>query len=117
MTNWIQEELKERNDRAGGSDFFKLKDGKNILTVDISKAPVKRIVLMDGKNRDYHDYICLDPDNHGKVFSATGYLHSMIVKELTDYADKNCSVAMLEIRVEHPTPTKTSYVVIARDVK
>lgn len=115
--SWIQEQLKERNDTQNTTGFFKLKDGKNLLTVDISKAPVKRVVLMDGKNRDYHDYTLVNPEDFGKTFSATGFLHSMILKELADYADKNCTVAMLEIRVEHPTPTKTSYVVIAREVK
>jgi hypothetical protein len=116
--SWIQEELKERMDSTGtSSGYFKLKDGKNTVTLDISKAPTKRLVEMDGKKRDYHDYLCLDDANLGKVFSATGFLHSLIIKELTDYAEKNCSIAVLEIRVEHPTPTKTSYVVIAREVK
>jgi hypothetical protein len=87
------------------------------VTVDISARPVKRVVLMDGKNRDYHDYTLVDGENFGKTFSATGYLHSLIIAELKDYADKDCKTATLEIRVEHPTATKTSYVVIAREVK
>ena len=116
--NWIQEELKERNDNGKDTKgFFKLKDGKNTLTVDISAAPIKRVVDMDGKKRDYHDYTLVDSDNFGKTFSATGFLHSMILKELSEYADKDCRVATLEIRVEHPSATKTSYVVIAREVK
>jgi hypothetical protein len=41
----------------------------------------------------------------------------MIIKELSEYADKDCTSALLEIRVEHPSATKTSYVVIAREVK
>jgi hypothetical protein len=115
--SWIQDELKEKNDGKDTKGFFKLKDGKNVLTVDISTAPLKRVVDMDGKKRDYHDYTLIDAENFGKTFSATGFLHSMILKELSEYADKDCKTALLEIRVEHPTATKTSYVVIAREVK
>jgi hypothetical protein len=115
--SWIQDQLKERNDGKDTKGFFKLKDGKNVLTVDISAAPIKRIVDMDGKKRDYHDYTLVDPDHFGQTFSATGFLHSMIIKELSEYVDKDCKVATLEIRVEHPSATKTSYVVIAREVK
>jgi hypothetical protein len=116
--SWIQEEPKEKNDTMGaGLSYFKLRDGKNLVTVDISVRPPKRVVLMDGKNRDYHDYTIVGAEDFGKTFSATGYLHSLIIAELKDYADKDCKVAVLEIRVEHPTPTKTSYVVIAREVK
>lgn len=117
MSNWIQDQLKEKNDTTNTQGFFKLKDGKNLVTVDISTAPIKRLVDMDGKKRDYHDYLLVDKDNFGKILSATGFLHSLILKELAEYADKNCKEASLEIRVEHPSATKTSYVVIAREVK
>ena len=115
--SWIQEELNERNQGKDTAGYFKLKDGKNLVTVNISTKPVKRVVDMDGSKRDYHDYIVTEGEHEGKTFSATGFLHSMILKELSEYADKNCINALLEIRVEHPSATKTSYVVIAREVK
>jgi hypothetical protein len=114
--SWLQEELSKQSEHKD-TGYFKLKDGKNVLLVSIASKPVERFVDMDGKKRKYHDYQLLDNEFLGMVFSATDFLHSCIVKELSEYADKECTAALLEIRVEHPTPTKTSYVVIAREVK
>lgn len=108
--NWIQTEI--QNKESQRNDYVVLTEGKNYVTIDVSKAPNKREQEFEGRKRAYHEFNCLDQNNTGKLLSCTDYLYGKILAELKEHAESNIQWAALEIRKEKETPTKTHWTVI-----
>ena len=104
--NWIG----KYNDSSAFSDEKYIKLGSETdVTLNLVVEPSKRVVPgSDGKDKTYMDLVCVD----GKLLSCTGYLFSVICKELDQLKDKQVKEASL--RIKKIQGDKVSWVVVLK---
>ena len=105
MVDWIKKQMEQMEQRQG--KYFKLQDGVNVVSVDITKEPVKREVEGEYGKRTYYDFICVGMDE--ELFSVTWFLYDQVVTALSKVATGTSTVAYLQINLGRTPEDKTSY--------